>query len=468
MGMWFVVFALLGACALQIVSWVSPGERVKPVTRVVRQTVVVLATLVAAYMVSMKTGFNALLPAPVMMLSILSVGGLAVGYRRERGWGAPALLATVVWVVVAGVIFSMLSPRSVAWVLLIPTLVYFMRRIEVRVMPSTVQTPPKNTSMHFSSKSLEVRLAAGGEQVYLRYQNPPKKGSKRSADVEVNVPALYHDPALAVGFRWVPNVKCVLNKETTTEVGNTGTSTFVPGQTGTAYTNSGPVHITTNGQWINTPGQSFTYQKQTGNFTARVSWLLDKKYDSCEAVLKEWEKQSLEAVMKNIAAELQTRCDAANAREKEETAAKAAMDAEAARLREAQDKLRAQQAAQSRKATAAEQVQRLLTEAGISDAQGQSFYTYADDATGNITQMLAADRSGRGLAVALNGQDVWVGHWNGAEAVLSDKVLKLRVSDDEYRTKHLKERRLEILGWDEKTMVEWSDRIQLLNGQGQA
>ena len=103
-----------------------------------------------------------------------------------------------------------------------------------------------------------------------------------------------------------------------------------------------------------------------------------------------------------------------------------------------------------------------LEKAGLpSDAAGLFLY-HAYDKEGAISELLAADRDGRGAIVASDGTQVWQGSWRGAEATLEADALVLKVDDEAYRQQYLAEHRLQLKLGDKSDRLEWMDRIGIL------
>ena len=83
--------------------------------------------------------------------------------------------------------------------------------------------------------------------------------------------------------------------------------------------------------------------------------------------------------------------------------------------------------------------------------------------TGKILGILVADTNGKAGIISNNGSETWVGSWKNAEVVEADNNLYIKLDDQDYRDKNLKEHRVVITWLSHDKRQEWLDRINILS-----
>ena len=106
-----------------------------------------------------------------------------------------------------------------------------------------------------------------------------------------------------------------------------------------------------------------------------------------------------------------------------------------------------------------------LNSAGFNQLNELTFYDYFYDENGELLELIAADRNGKGLIFIVENKKAtrWIGSWKGATAKIENNHVNFMVVDDDYRAEHLTERRFRLLlNAHFTTREKWVDRIRLL------
>lgn len=252
-----------------------------------------------------------------------------------------------------------------------------------------------------------------------------------------------------------PNLFIRCNEAQTAVRPTSTQTTYVPGSTSTGWTSDGQMIN------VNTPGKTITTEVPygptswvpSGYCTVLIEVNLNNVCYSC----------TMTAVPKKEADLIASVGNAIN--KKTWDTIHAMKEAERARHEAAAQKRRAaEQASQEAMAKkAAESVQQVLDAAGFHASGEGVFSWHRHDQSGILTELIAADRTGRALVMAGQGADRWHGVWQGAEAKLEDNALKLKVVDEAYRAQHLTERRFSMMiNAGQSELQTWCDRINLL------
>lgn len=267
---------------------------------------------------------------------------------------------------------------------------------------------------------------------------------------------------------WHTNLACNFKKLTRTEYGQTVTSTYVPG-TFTSGTTSSGEFVT-----MNTPGQTVysstpngkTYEVETGKTGATVSLnvagTMQYIYLGVVTSGEETAIREVVAAIQALQAPIIAERNAATIAERRRVRDDAALALKQRQELAKQEKLAAQQALAQRQQAALDAV---LQRAGITAPASELFLHRTHiPKTGELAELIVADREGRGAVLADAGKSVWIGHWHSAEAQVAEGCLHLKLDDEAYRREHLAERRLKLLASGGLALQqEWSDRIAILS-----
>lgn len=245
-----------------------------------------------------------------------------------------------------------------------------------------------------------------------------------------------------------PNLRIRYTEERTSFTPTSTQTTYVPGSTATGWTNDGQmVNLDVPGRTITTHVQSGPAMSvPSGYCTVTVEVNLNNVcYSYTMTVVPKKEADLIVSVGKAINEKVWATINANRVEQQARHAAAAKAQREALKQK------------------ASEAVRQALEDAGFAQAPEAVFSWYRHDSNGSLTELIAADRTGRALVVAGQGTERWQGAWQGAEARLEGNALQLKVVDDAYRAQHLTERRFRMmLNAGQNELQTWCDRVNLL------
>jgi hypothetical protein len=440
----------------------------------------IIGVALSAY--ALLTNLTAAEPiSPIMLVfacPVLAIVAFLYTYWEDRTASLMTVLSTV-W------LFGLVSyaaneggMRYGAGVLIaIPLGLRVMRLLDFASRPAyrvkrLTRSATRVSPTHYLHPLFEIAYQPGADTFTLKKALRLTKATKTAAGqtdplLEYNEPVLI-ERTTGSNDIWHTNLACNFKKLTRTEYGQTVTSTYVPG-TFTSGTTSSGEFVT-----MNTPGQTVysstpngkTYEVDTGKTGATVSLSVAGKMQFIDlGVVTASEEKAIRevvAAIETLQAPRIAERNAAAIAERQRVRDEAAMALKQRQELAEQEKLAAQQAIAQRQQAALDQV---LQRAGITAAAADLFLHRTHiPKTGELFELIVADRDGRGAAVADAGKSVWVGHWHGAEAQVAEGCLHLKLDDDAYRREHLAERRIKLLASGGLALQQqWADRITILS-----
>lgn len=264
----------------------------------------------------------------------------------------------------------------------------------------------------------------------------------------------------------VANVSAWFSEKTQTALHTSSSTHHVPGSIATGYSGADTVTVHIPASTVTTTQLiGGTYERGTGFGTLWVTITSDGQTRRLSFATNISTGNAVAETCKAIAAHVQAPLDAQEAQ--------LAAAAEQQRLQKEQqrrddDATQVQQvhAAKERTAAAAQEIVRA---AGLSTLPEEVFIHYAGNKQGGVSELIAADRQGRGVLVYEDGASTWQGYWAGAQVSCDEFCLHIKLVDAVYRQQHLKERRASLLRKDGKLVrQEWADRISILSGPAPA
>lgn len=264
----------------------------------------------------------------------------------------------------------------------------------------------------------------------------------------------------------VASVSAYFRENTTTALNTTSSTHHVPGSMATGYSGADTVTVHIPASTVTTTQLSGgTYERGTGFGTLWITITSGGQTRRFSFATNLSTGNAVKETCEAIAAHVQAPLDAQEAQ--------IAAAAEQQRLQKEQQR-RDNEAAQVQQARAAKQhaacaAQEIVRAAGLSTLPEEVFIHYAGNKQGGVSELIAADRHGRGVLVYEDGASTWQGPWAGAQVSCDEFCLHIKLVDATYRQQHLKERRASLLHKDGKLLrQEWADRIRILSGQAPA
>lgn len=393
-----------------------------------------------------------------------------------------ALLAAITW----GGAWGIYQKCGMGMFCFIPAWLSVMRFADIArsngYRPPSPREPLRLLSpVHVRGAGFEIAYLAESKELLVsledKFSGRWEHGKYLTTDTpgsEIRVPFMVQYDSFSPGERWILNLSWKwLDEENrvygfatvNSHTAGTSSSAYIDGRIVTAYT---PGTTTTS-----TVHDGTSYMRKTGNFIPKL-FLKDEKSRSVELpALSAAERTLVDGVLEEISKQTAAMIAERNAQdvaeeklrqEKEEILRQEKKEKVIALLREKEQELeqkvyeRTQELARRKLLSLTE----ALEKAGLpSDAAGLFLY-HAYDKEGAISELLAADRDGRGAIVASDGTQVWQGSWCGAEATLEADALVLKVDDEAYRQQYLAEHRLQLKLGDKSDRLEWMDRIGIL------
>lgn len=321
---------------------------------------------------------------------------------------------------------------------------------------------------NYRSKNINIRYQPGGELVQLDLLPDTIEDEEGNA-LPVQRQRLTV-PLLATRKRngtettplLVANVSAYFSEKTTTALNTTSSTHHVPGSIATGYSGADTVTMHIPASTVTTTQFSGgTYERGTGFGTLWMTITSDGQTRRFSFATNLSTGNAVEKTCKAISVHVQAPLDAQEVQ--------LAAAAEQQRLQKEQQRrdddaaqVRQTHAAKERAAAAAQQIVR---EAGLSTEAEEVFLHYTGNKQGGVSELIAADRHGRGVLVYEDGASIWQGSWAGAQVSCDEFCLHIKLVDADYRQRHLKERRASLLHTAGKLpRQEWADRISILSG----
>lgn len=438
-----------------------PATALRAFGRLLRAMLVIGLGELAYVMVAQTTGqYGYATLSPQRDLTVLTLAGYLYAYRRQRPLSLRMVLSTA-WLAAAAAALWFVPAReaNMGCAFLMPLLLPLLRRIDFAPVRTPAGAAPKKAAAtapshrigpeHYRSPNFEIRVEPDGESLYVRFQGDDSTRSPNELRHFDGVFPLVQDVIVGrtmFDCKLQCSVWYVANKEIVTRSGQKTNSTYIPGSVSSGWSSSGEyVSMNTPGQYVNTPGETFTYEQATGNYIVRI--MLVPEIHTETILVGTLSSQDHEDLKQTIAAIRARALPLVEAR----TAAQKLADEENARQRTA-----------ARAAALQADLDKYRSAAGFEEAV-EHFSTYRQDHDGHIIELLAADRTGRGIIVTGSGKEMWAGSLRGAQAAPDGEQLGIMVVDEAYRQANLKERRYTLALASQSLRREWADRIALLS-----
>lgn len=401
----------------------------------------------------------------------------------DRSIRGGALLAAITWVGAWG----LYQKCGMGMFCFIPAWLSVMRFADIArsngYRPPLPREPLRLLSpVHVRGAGFEIAYLAESKELLVsledKFSGRWEAGKYLTTDTpgsEIRVPFMVRYDSFSPGKRWALNLSWKWLEEEKRVYGFATVNSHTAGTSSSAYVNGSIVTAYTPGTTTtSTVHDGTSYMKKTGDFIPKLFLKEDGQSRTVELpVLSAAERTLVDAVLEEISKQTAAMIAEWNAQdvaeeklreEKEEILRQEkkeqtiALLREKAREREQEVYERTQELARRKLLSLTE----ALEKAGLpGDAAGLFLY-HAYDEEGAISELLAADRDGRGAIVASNGRQAWQGRWRGAEATLDADALVLKVDDEAYRQQYLAEHRLQLKLGNKSDRLEWMDRIGIL------
>ena len=439
----------------------------------------IIGMAILAYVVLTKLSGGAAPHYPwAIPCTVLTMAAFLYKYREERKASLPTVLSTVWLLAISWYAAEKGSKEFGAVVFMaIPLALHVLRLLDFASKPTSWMTPlvrraKRVSDTHYLHPRFEIAFQPGADTFSVKkvlWMTAATKKAKAQTEplLEYREPILI-EKATSPNEFWHANLSCEFKNIKRTVYGETTTSTYVPGTFTTGTTSSGEfVTMSTPGQTVyNSTPDGTSWQVDTDQVGATL-WLAvaGKTQDVYLGVVNDKEQKALREVVANIQASqapIIAERNAASIAERRRVRDDAALALKQRQELAEQEKLAAQQAlAQSQQAA----LDAVLQRAGITAPASELFLHRTHiPKTGELAELIVADREGRGAVLADAGKSVWIGHWHSAEAQVAEGCLHLKLDDEAYRREHLAERRLKLLASGGLALQqEWSDRIAILS-----